>query len=89
MFSVSSALQAAAEAAAVKTGSDRAGTSAGPAAPSGEQVVFHALVAAVVEPKKCGWKGEQKDGHNGEKRKGQNRKVWSSMAQERGESLDG
>lgn len=53
LFSVSSVLQVVAEAGSVKTGSGLAETSAGPAAPSGEQVVFHVHVAAAVEPKKC------------------------------------
>lgn len=50
-FSVSSALQAAAGAAAVKTGSDLAGTSAEPAAPAVEQVVSHVHAVAAAEPK--------------------------------------
>lgn len=45
-FSVSSALEAAAGADAAKTGSGLAATSAGPAVPSGQQVVSHVHVAA-------------------------------------------
>lgn len=55
-FSVSFVPEAVAVADAVKTGSGLAGTSAEPAAPSGEQVVSHVHVAAVAEPKKCRWK---------------------------------
>lgn len=51
-FSVSSALQVAAGAGAVKTGSGRAGTSVEPVALSGEQAVSRVHVAAAVEPKK-------------------------------------
>lgn len=51
LFSVVSVLQAAAGADAVRTGSGLAGTSVGPAAPSGEQAVSHVRVAAAAEPK--------------------------------------
>lgn len=60
MFSVSSALEAAAGAAAVKTGSGPAGTSAGPTVPSGQQIVSHAHVAAAVEPKALAVRGTEK-----------------------------
>lgn len=59
LFSVSSALEAAAGAGAAKTGSGLAGTSAVPAAPSGERVVSRVHVAAAVEPKKYS-KGKRK-----------------------------
>lgn len=83
LSSVSSALQAAAGVAAVKTESGPAGTSAGPAAPSAEQVVspFHA--AAAAEPwkrRRCRGKGGK--AHGGETRqRGQDRKVWRSIEQ--------
>lgn len=62
LFSVSSALRAAAGAAAVKTGSDLAETSAAPAAPAVEQVVSHVRAAAAVEP-------TQSIGGNGNRKK--------------------
>lgn len=67
MFSASSALEAAAGAAAVKTGSGPAGTSAGPTVPSGQQIVSHAHVAAAVEPKALAVRGTEKKAHLGKK----------------------
>lgn len=61
LFSASSALQAVAGADAVKTGSGLAGTSAGPAAPSGEPVVSRVPVVVAVEPNNnVGGRGNKK-----------------------------
>lgn len=55
-FSASSVPQAVAGVGSVKTESGLAETSAGPAAPSVEQAVFHVHVAAAVEPEPWWWK---------------------------------
>lgn len=55
-FSASSVPQAVAGVGSVKTESGLAETSAGPAAPSAEQAVFHVHVAAAEEPEPWWWK---------------------------------
>lgn len=64
-FSVSSVPQAVAAVGSVKTGSGRAGTFAGPAAPAGEQAVSHVPVAAAVVPKAMSTEGEHRGAHHG------------------------
>ena len=84
-FSVSFALRAVAGADAVMTGSGQVGTSAEPAAPSGEQVVSHVLVAADAEPKEVVVeRGKGRSIHGQKQRaKVQDRRAWRRMAQER------
>lgn len=55
LFSVSFAPQAAAGAAVARTESGQAATSAGPAAPSGEQAASLVHVVAAAEPEGFGW----------------------------------
>lgn len=65
LFSVSSALQAAAGAAVVMTGSGLAVISAGPIVPSGQQVASPARAVAAVRPKGVG--GQRKQSRRGQK----------------------